>query len=49
MKNWNTYTISQLADIIKYLNEDLIINPSDLANRLRQIAFKIDCKSKMGN
>ena len=45
MKDWKTFVISQLAEIIKYLNEGLITNPSDLANRLRQIAFKIDSKS----
>lgn len=45
MKDWKTYVISQLAEIIKYINEGLVNNPADLANRLRQIAFKIDPKS----
>lgn len=45
MKDWKTFTISQLAEIIKYLNEGLINDPSATANKLRQIAFKIDPKS----
>lgn len=44
MKNWKQHSINELAEMIKYLNSDLIKDSNDLAERLRKLAFQVGQK-----
>jgi|688.fasta_scaffold2386934_1 hypothetical protein len=46
MQNWKNYLIKETAVIMQAIADDLLVDPDQAANHLRQIAYKIDTNQK---